>query len=621
MIDRRLQSQPRQRGTAGRALARLALAALLPSAAGAATFVADPGRAADCPCGTKEPACGTPERPDSCLADALARAGPGDEVVARDGVYPECLTLARGGTEGNTITVRSEHPGGAQITPPGGCGQAAVTLLGSHILLSGFRVVGPRDGDQMFGVRLAGSSDILSDCEIARHMRGVLVEPGAEDDRLVRLDIHHNHPREGIKLDGGAGLLVDACRIHHNDGIGILEGGRSERLHVRASEIDDNGVIDEHGFYLKGSGGWIEGNRVHHNAGYGIQLWAAPIGTAAHPYRVESNDVFLNGRRQSLPRTCARPDDRWVALYGGGVVLGGNKSETGIPGDPTRGLPRFVEIRRNLVHHNIGLGFAYRVDGCDSADSDNTFHDNVVSRNGAEQILLVAAAGTHLVLRRNLVLAGAGQGPEPPALVRAIASRLAEGAFDGNIYDAPGQGAGAPRFLWNTHPYSYEALQAGGVLQDGSCGDAAGTDSEKAHVDRRSRFRRPGARELAAATAGIPIRVGEGREPDPWEDSFLAGAGTGCGGTDPRVFPGAQEICDGVLDDRPPDCSASAVPADEVDADRDGFFACRGRCDVRLCDCDDSDCEVHPGASERCNGRDDNCNGEVDEGCPPPKKP
>jgi hypothetical protein len=33
-------------------------------------------------------------------------------------------------------------------------------------------------------------------------------------------------------------------------------------------------------------------------------------------------------------------------------------------------------------------------------------------------------------------------------------------------------------------------------------------------------------------------------------------------------------------------------------------------------DCDDTDADVHPGAEERCNGRDDDCDGAADEGCP-----
>src|SRR5262249_9019669 len=49
-----------------------------------------------------------------------------------------------------------------------------------------------------------------------------------------------------------------------------------------------------------------------------------------------------------------------------------------------------------------------------------------------------------------------------------------------------------------------------------------------------------------------------------------------------------------------------------VDADRDGY-------DVRVAidcgdDCDDARADVHPGATEVCNGVDDDCNGLVDEG-------
>jgi len=604
----------------GLAIAGLVLSALTGSSGVAATYVADPAQASVCPCGKKDTACGTEARPFSCLADAVARAGPGDEVIARDGVYAECLNLARDGADGRPLTVRSEHPGGAQISPRDRCGQAAVTVAGSHIVVSGFRILGPPEGDQLFGVRLTGSSDSVSDCEIARHQRGVHVLAGAAENRLARLDIHHNRPFEGLKVEQSAGLAVEACRIHHNDGCGILETGPSERLTIHASEIDDNGTIAEHGLYLKGSLGSIVGNRVHHNAGYGIHLWAAPIGTADRPYLVESNDVFLNGRRESLPRSCAKLDDRMEVFYAGGIVLGGNPRESANPADPSRGLPRHVVVRKNLVHHNLGLGFGYRVPSCDGADGDNFLQDNVISRNTNAQIVLVGASGSRLVLRHNVVMAGAGRDTWPPTLIQAVSSRLSEGALDANVYFEPGRGPKAQMFSWNELPYAYGALQAGDVRQESACAPTGPADP-KTSVDRGSAFRQPDDRELAAATMGIPIRIGEGREPDPWGESFLAGADTGCGGSDPRVFPGAQEVCDGVLDDRPPDCSAGPVPADEVDADHDGYFACQGRCNVRLCDCDDHDCEVHPGAKELCNGRDDNCDGVVDEGCPPPKKP
>ena len=64
-----------------------------------------------------------------------------------------------------------------------------------------------------------------------------------------------------------------------------------------------------------------------------------------------------------------------------------------------------------------------------------------------------------------------------------------------------------------------------------------------------------------------------------------------------------EELCNG-LDD---DCD-NEVPANEADADADGFMLCDD-------DCDDGDADVFPGADEVCNGIDDDCDGDVDEDC------
>jgi photosystem II stability/assembly factor-like uncharacterized protein len=62
------------------------------------------------------------------------------------------------------------------------------------------------------------------------------------------------------------------------------------------------------------------------------------------------------------------------------------------------------------------------------------------------------------------------------------------------------------------------------------------------------------------------------------------------------------------------DCGGRcAAPCGCVDADADGFGV--GDCTGDL-DCNDADANVHPGATESCNGVDDDCDGQVDETWP-----
>ncbi len=101
---------------------------------------------------------------------------------------------------------------------------------------------------------------------------------------------------------------------------------------------------------------------------------------------------------------------------------------------------------------------------------------------------------------------------------------------------------------------------------------------------------------------------------------------TDCAAEDATVHAGADEICDG-LDN---DCDGVTDPADAggctdlyEDADGDGFgidgtAACLcagvGTSTAEVAgDCDDDNAEIHPDASELCNGIDDDCSGTVDE--------
>jgi hypothetical protein len=105
---------------------------------------------------------------------------------------------------------------------------------------------------------------------------------------------------------------------------------------------------------------------------------------------------------------------------------------------------------------------------------------------------------------------------------------------------------------------------------------------------------------------------------------------TDCNDSNPAVHPGATEICNGIDDN----CNGLTDDADPgitgqpiwyADADGDGYgnpnvivHACIQPAGyvVNNTDCNDSNANVHPGATEVCNGIDDNCDGLVDDADP-----
>ncbi|MEC7945955.1 MAG: putative metal-binding motif-containing protein, partial [Myxococcota bacterium] len=109
------------------------------------------------------------------------------------------------------------------------------------------------------------------------------------------------------------------------------------------------------------------------------------------------------------------------------------------------------------------------------------------------------------------------------------------------------------------------------------------------------------------------------------EDGDGSPAGEDCDDSDPAVFPGADEVCDGVDNDcddlvDAEDDSVTDLGTFYADADGDSYGdlespveACEASAGVveDSSDCDDANSEINPAAEEVCDAVDNDCDGVI----------
>jgi PPM family protein phosphatase len=146
-------------------------------------------------------------RPGESIADALARATAGTEVVVEPGEYREQLRLKGG------VHVVSRVPRGASIRLPGGASETDAAVVAFDVTgaaLSGFRIIGDAATPLGLGVIVRNSDLALSDVEISGAQKAAIEYAAGPGGSLVAGFLHDN-PGVAIVVRAGA-----SPRIAHN---------------------------------------------------------------------------------------------------------------------------------------------------------------------------------------------------------------------------------------------------------------------------------------------------------------------------------------------------------------------------------------------------------------------
>lgn len=271
---------------------------------------------------------GTSTQPYRTIGKGVTRLAPGDTLIISGGTYVE-------------PSINNKIPSGSSWAAP-------VTVMaspGEIVVLrpttKGMPGINIRAGRKF--IRLVG---IGIDLQLVADTNGVKVHEKASDIELSNLDIRNGH-----------GMLGSA--------IVVIAG--SPRVTIRGSKLHDISQypVDKpgnHGIYMQGTFGLIEGNEIYNIQGYGIQLYSS-IGN------VNDNIVRYNTIRKTGQPT--------INTEGGIYAASGNRNK----------------VYGNLVYNSYGAGVVLKGD-------NNQFYNNTIYKSHSYGIQVT---GNNHVIKNNIV--------------------------------------------------------------------------------------------------------------------------------------------------------------------------------------------------------------------------
>jgi serine/threonine protein phosphatase PrpC len=179
------------------------------------------------------------------IAEALAKAKPGQMIEVGPGEYRETIQLRSG------IDLVSRVPRGAVILPPVGSAVPAISAQGvDDAVLSGFRIAGDATTPLQVGLRLADSSVEVQGIEITGAATAG-IDVSGDDRSTVRASFVHDNPGGGLLIAGNAAPTLLNNLISRN---GRAPGAPRPGVEVRDTARP---VLVENRFEGNGGGGVV----------------------------------------------------------------------------------------------------------------------------------------------------------------------------------------------------------------------------------------------------------------------------------------------------------------------------------------------------------------------------